>query len=121
MSQIELNGQRAVIVIFAMGECPACENYLPRFLAEAEALRQQGYPFIVYEPGVPLQPSAIPILIYDAASPNVDVQQFADKYQVTATPTTLVLSRGTGSFKAEGSLANNQIAWILMMASEAQK
>ncbi len=102
-----------------MGECPACENYLPRFIAEVEALRQQGYPFVVYEPGQPIAQGSIPVLVYDAAAPNVDIQQFADKYQVTATPTTLVLTRGTGSFKAEGSLANNQIQWILMMASGA--
>lgn len=102
-----------------MGECPACENYLPRFIAEVEALKQQGYPFIIHEPDQPIPQGSIPVLIYDAASLNVDVQQFADKYQVTATPTTLVLTRGTGSFKAEGSLANNQIQWILMMAQGA--
>jgi hypothetical protein len=116
VSQIELSNQRALIVIWAMGECPACESYLPRFLAEVEALKQQGYPFFVYEAGQPIPPGSIPVLIYDAASPNVDVQAFADKYQVTATPTTMVLTRGAGSFKVEGSLANNQIAWVLMMA-----
>jgi thiol-disulfide isomerase/thioredoxin len=120
VSQIELNGQHVVIAIFAMGECPACESYLPRFLVEVEALRQQGFPFVVYVEGQPIPQGAIPVLVYDAASPNVDVQAFADKYGVTATPTTLVLSRGIGSFKAEGSLANNQIQWILMMAHGAQ-
>lgn len=118
MSQIDLNGQRVVIAIFAMGECPACENYLPRFVAEAEALReQQGLPFVVYQQGQPLTPDAIPILIFDAASPDVDVQAFADRYEVKATPTTLVLHRGAGSFKTEGSLANNQIQWLLFMAA----
>jgi thiol-disulfide isomerase/thioredoxin len=110
----------AVIFVFAMGECPACEHYLPRLVAEADSLRAQGYTFAV-NPKQNVPTGTIPILIYDAASPDVDVQKLADRYGVTATPTTIVVLRDGGGFRVEGSLANNQITWLLLMASEAIK
>lgn len=118
---INLDAQKVVVIVFAMHECPACDHYLPRFLAEVEALKQHGYPFVVYEPDAVLPPGSIPVIVYDAASENVDIQKLADRYKVEATPTTIVVPRGPGGFKCEGSLANNQIQWVLMMASEAAK
>lgn len=116
-----LDNHKVAVVVFAMGECPACEHYLPRFVAEVEALRAQNYPFLVWAPGAAIPQGSIPILIYDAASPDVDVQKLADRFKVEATPTTIVMSRGAGSFKCEGGLANNQISWVLMMALEANR
>jgi thiol-disulfide isomerase/thioredoxin len=117
---ISLEDQRVVVIVFAMGECGACEHYLPRLVAEAEALTQKGYPFVVNPESTPPN-EAIPILLYDAASADAEVQKLADRFGVTATPTTIIAARGPGSFKAEGSLANNQIQWVLMMAQEARK
>lgn len=118
---IDLDKQKVVVIVFAMGECPACENYLPRFISEVEALRAHGYPFVVYVPGQPIAPNAIPVLVYDAGSPDATIQGIADRYGVSATPSTLVLTRGPGSFKTEGALANNQISWLLNMANEANR
>lgn len=119
MPPVSLDAQNVVILVFAMDGCPACEHYVPRLLREAEALRAEGYPFVVYQPGMMLAPRAIPIVVYDAATPDVDVQKLADRYAVQATPTTIVATRGPGGFKSEGSLANNQARWLLLMANEA--
>jgi thiol-disulfide isomerase/thioredoxin len=118
---IDIGNQKVVVIVFAMGECPACEAYLPRLLAEAEQLKAHAYPFVVYVPGQTISPRAIPLVVYDAASPDPAIQALADRFEVSATPTTLVLMRGPGSFKVEGSLANNQISWLLNMANEANQ
>jgi thiol-disulfide isomerase/thioredoxin len=117
---INLDGTKVVVFVFGMEGCPACEHYIPRLQNEATQLAAQGFPFVV-DPQGPIAPGAIPILFYDAASEDKSVQQLADRYQVHATPTTIVAARGPGSFKVEGSLANNQIQWLLMMAGEANK
>lgn len=121
---ISLEAQRAVVLIFAMEDCPACESYIPRVVAEIQALNgqlaAQGTSFVV-NPETQPEPGTVPVFLYDAASPDPEVQKLADRFGVTATPTTVVAARGTGAFKAEGSLANNQIQWILMMAAEVSK
>ncbi len=121
---MNLESQNVVVYVFAMHECPACEHFLPRFIAEAEALNAtlapQGISFVV-NPMTQPPPRSIPILVFDAAAQDDAVQKLADRYSVTATPTTIVATRGPGSFKCEGSLANNQIQWLLLMASEAGK
>lgn len=120
---IKLDDQQVVVLVFAMHECPACEHYLPRFVAEANALNQrlaaQGVEFVINPEAQPA-PHVIPVLVFDAAAPDPEVQKIADRFGVTATPTTIVATRGPGSFKLEGSLANNQIQWVLLMASEAR-
>lgn len=115
---IDIGQHPAVIFVFAMGECPACEHYLPRLAAETETLKAQGYAFEINPTGPPAD-GAIPIFIYDAASPDVDVQKLADRYGVSATPTTIVAMRSGGVMKFEGSMANNQIQWVLIMAGDA--
>lgn len=116
---IDLAQTNVVVIVFGMEGCGACEHYIPRLKTEAEQLALQGFPFVVQPTS--LIPGQIPILFYDAASDDKTVQQLADRYEVHATPTTIVAARGPGSFKAEGSLANNQIQWLLMMASEANR
>jgi len=100
-----------------MEGCPACDHYVPRLTAHARELKVHGYPFVVHEMGEKIPAGSIPIALYDAASEDPDVQKLADRFEVTATPTTIVLSRG-GSFKIEGSIADNQILWLLNMANE---
>lgn len=118
---IDIGNQKVVIIVFGMAECGACEQYLPRLLAEAEQLKAQGFPLSVYTPGQQISHGAIPIIVYDAASPDSAIQALADRFAISATPTTLLLLHGPGSFKVEGSLANNQIVWLLMMAVESNK
>lgn len=119
---INLEAQNVVVLVFAMQECPACEHYLPRLVAEAENLNAQlkGVSFVV-NPETQPPAGVIPILVFDAAATDAAVQQIADRYEVQATPTTVIAVRGPGSFKVEGSLANNQIQWLLLMATEAAK
>ncbi len=115
---VDLDHSNVVVLVFGMEGCGACEHYIPRLVAEAEALRQAGYPIVV-NPSGQLPPNAVPVMIYDAASPDGAVQRLADRFVVSATPSTIVACRGPGSFKCEGSLANNQIQWLLLMACDA--
>ncbi len=121
---IDLDAQQVVVIVFAMHDCPACEHYLPRFTHEAAQLSAQlserGCSFVVNPETQPPQ-GVIPVFVFDAASDDAAVQKLADRFGVTATPTTIVAVRGPGSFKIEGSLANNQIQWVLVMASEASR
>ena len=121
---IKLDEQNVVVLVFAMDGCPACHHYVPRVIAEANALNgvlaQQGRSFVV-NPETQPEPGQIPILLFDAAADNAEVQAIADRFNVQATPTTVVATRGPGSMKLEGSLANNQIQWALFMAAEASK
>ena len=120
MPQIDLNQHRVAIFVFAMHECPACEHFVPRLVEQVATLQAQGVPLVVVDEGVAVQPGSIPVLVYDAASEDPAVQKLADRFQVEATPTTVVVAR-QGSFKCEGSLANNQILWLLNMATEANQ
>lgn len=117
---INLESQKVVVFVFAMHQCPACEHFLPRFTAEANALAAQGITFVI-NPDEQPPPGAIPVFVYDAATEDPEVQKLADRFGVSATPTTIVAAKGPGSFKCEGSMANNQIQWLLLMASEANK
>lgn len=121
---INLDAQNVVVLVFAMHGCPACDHYLPRFTSEAAALSRQlagqGTAFVI-NPETQPPPGVIPVLVFDAAAEDADVQKLADRFGVQATPTTVVAARGPGSFKVEGSLANNQIQWVLLMASEANR
>jgi thiol-disulfide isomerase/thioredoxin len=115
---VDLSTHRVAVIVFAMDGCGACDHYVPRLVAKAQELNTHGYSFAIYEPGKPVPRNAVPILLYDAASMEPEIQKLADRFAVQATPTTIVLSRGAGSFKVEGNLADNQITWLLNMANE---
>jgi hypothetical protein len=118
---INLSKHSAAVLVFAMEGCGACDHYVPRLVAKVEELKRHGYPFVVYSEGVKLGQNAIPVLLCDAASPEPEVQKLADRFEISATPSTVVLARGEGSFKVEGNLADNQIVWVLNMANEVNK
>jgi thiol-disulfide isomerase/thioredoxin len=118
---VDLSAQPAAVIVFAMEGCGACDHYVPRLVAKVEELKGHGYPFVVYAEGVKIPRGAIPILLCDAASDEPDVQKLADRFAISATPSTVVLARGEGSFKVEGNLADNQIVWVLNMANEVNK
>jgi hypothetical protein len=93
--------QRVIVVVFAMPDCPACEDYVPRFLKRAAPYQQQG---------------GVPVFIYNAASEDPNLQAFADRFSISATPTTLVLPRGPGHIKVEGSIDDAMIETLLRRA-----
>jgi len=88
----------AVIVVFAMKECPACSDYMPRFQTIAGQFAGR-----------------VPYQILDANAPGV--QELADRFSIEATPTTLVLRKPVGAIKAEGSLSDNEILRLFNIAS----
>jgi thiol-disulfide isomerase/thioredoxin len=96
----DIQGERVIVVVFAMPDCPACEEYLPRFLARAEAYRKAG----------------VPVFVYDVSSEDPKLNAFADRYKIRATPTTLVLPRGAGMLRAEGALPDASIEVLLRKA-----
>lgn len=113
MASRELTEADVVIAVFVMPECGACEGYMPKLRA---AVRRAGRPFYIY-PGHGVVPKgAIPVLFYDVSKPDDEVQAFATRIGVEATPTTAVLPRGEGVFKVEGDLADNQIDYVLASA-----
>lgn len=118
---IDLSKHSAAVLVFAMEGCGACDHYVPRFVAKVDELRRHGYPFVVYTEGAKLGRNAIPVFLIDAASPEPEIQKVADRFEVSATPSTVVLAQGPGSFKVEGNLGDNQIVWLLNMANEVNK
>lgn len=113
---MDLTPYKVVIIVFGMPGCGACEAYLPRFSARAA---RHGRRLHVYRPGRPVPAGAVPILVYDAASPDEGVQDLANRYAISSTPSTLVLRRGPGAFKVEGNLSDAQIDHLLGLALEA--
>lgn len=115
---MDLANYRVVIIVFGMPECGACEAYLPRFSAR---VARHGRPLHIYRPGKPVPAGAVPILVYDVASPDAEIQALANRYAISATPATLVLRRGPGAFKVEGALDDAQIDHVLALAVEANR
>lgn len=105
-----------LIIVFGMPDCGACEEYVPRLLKRVGELQRQGYRFTIYEPGKAIAAGSIPVLVYDVASEDSELQALADRYSVNATPTTIVQSRGGNAFKAEGALDAKQIDALLGLA-----
>lgn len=111
-----LAGCRVCIVVFVMPDCGACELYAPRLAA---AVRKAGSPFLVFDGKRRAPRGAIPVLYYDVSQDNAEVQAFASRFNVEATPTTVVLPmNGDGAAKFEGGLAENQISYVLDLARE---
>jgi thiol-disulfide isomerase/thioredoxin len=97
---IDLRNERVLVALFVQAGCPACEEFHPRFDRLADRYKRAG----------------MPIMVYDAAAKDPGLIAFMDKYQVYATPTLLILKRGPGSYKVEGSLDDETIEETLMMA-----
>jgi thiol-disulfide isomerase/thioredoxin len=116
----DLRNTRVLVVVWAMPGCGACDDYLPIFLQQVEAHRQQGAPFHVWSPGRQIKPGEIPVLLYDASSENEELQDFADRLKVTATPTTYVLTHW-GTTKVEGAVDANEIDKLLNTAQRSNR
>jgi thiol-disulfide isomerase/thioredoxin len=88
---------RVIVAVFVMDGCPACHDYLPRFQQVADPYAKAG----------------VPIIVYDAASEDPAVQQLADRWDIQATPTTVVALRGPGLLKEEGSMGEADIKKLM--------
>lgn len=75
---------RAIVVVFTIPGCPACEDYVPQFQRVAGQ-----YP-------------NVKSYVIDASTPQGG--PYADHFDIQATPTTMVLRHPTGAIKTEGAL-----------------
>jgi hypothetical protein len=116
----DLRHTRALIVVFVMPGCGACEEFLPRFLALIGHHQAAGLPFRVWQPGQHLNPGEIPVLVYDAASEDPELQAFADRLKITATPTTALMTRASTA-RIEGALDDDQARRLLAAAVQANR
>jgi hypothetical protein len=115
----DLSRVNAVLIVFAMPGCGACEDYLPRFQRQLEGFQRLGHRFVYHSTGKPIAPKTIPVLIYDATSTDQGIQALADQYGVSGMPTTVLITRGRGSSKHEGSLDDGEIYDVLVEAATA--
>jgi thiol-disulfide isomerase/thioredoxin len=74
----------AIVVVFTIPGCPACEDYIPQFQQVAGQ-----YP-------------TVQSYVIDASTQQGG--PYADRFGVEATPTTMVLRNPTGAIKTEGAL-----------------
>jgi len=118
MIPTDLANTRAIVVVFAMHGCGACDDYLPKFMDRVAAWQEAGVPFHVWSPGDQLAPGQIPVLLYDASAQSDELQGFADKLAVKVTPTTYVMTRWNTA-KAEGSISDDKIDGLLRSAYRA--
>jgi len=116
----DLSQTRVVVIVFAMDGCGPCEEYLPRFVKHVERFKRSGYPFVIVKPGTAIEPGQIPVMIYDASSEDDELQTFADRLGVSATPTTAMLTR-RDTVKLEGGLEDDQIDQLLYAAAQANR
>lgn len=116
----DLRNTNVVLVVFAMHGCAACDTYLPQFRDQVEDHIAHGAPFRVWSPGQPLRRGEIPVLFYDAAAKDDDLQDFADRLGITATPTTCMLTRA-GAAKIEGAVSSEEVERLLTSAQNANR
>jgi hypothetical protein len=114
----DLKNTRVLVVVWAMPGCGACDEYLPMLLKQIEAHKSHGAPFHIWSPGKAIEPGEIPVLLYDAASEDEELQEFADRLGVSATPTTYLLTR-YGTSKIEGAVPSSDIDQLLYAAQRS--
>lgn len=112
---------RAVIVVFVMPGCHACEDFKPRFERMVKLFRDHGWPFN-YHRGGPIEAAkGIPILFVDATSEDPTVVQFADSHNVSGMPTTILLTRNAKPAQLLGAVSDEEIHGLLTSACLAAR
>ena len=110
----------AVILVFAMDGCGACEEYKPRLEQELNRWRQRGHPFVDCEASDAIFGAhEIPVILLDAQSPDAQIQSWADQFHVEGLPTTILFRRYMPPEKHEGSIGRGQIHELLLKATQA--
>ena len=107
---------KVVIIVFAMHGCPACEDYLPRLYRQLEGFQKLNQPFVLYQDGLAIQPGQIPVMVCDSNSRDPSVVDLADRHQIHALPSTILLPRYGFPAKYEGGLTDVQIYSLLNAA-----
>ena len=102
---VDLRKQRVLVALFVMEGCGACDEFKPRF----------------DKISAPYAAAGIPIVVYDAQSEAPDLVAFMDRYGVTATPTMLILKRGPGSIRVDGSVDDAQIRQAFEIAHRVHR
>lgn len=112
---VDLNNVGAAIFVFAMPNCPACVEFEPILVQRVRERAREGF---VFSDGVTaLRPGQIPVFLYDVTSTDPQLQEILRTYNVTMTPTTLVLSRiQAGCCKVEGAMDRDRLDHVLDMA-----
>lgn len=112
-----LDQTKALILVFGLPDCPACEEYVPRLTRQIEGFIAYGQPFVLYDNKQPLKPGQIPVIILDAGVDDPNVQALADQHQVEGLPTTVLMTQKHGHYKELGALDDQQIYKLLTTAS----
>ena len=119
---IDLGHTRVLLVVFGMPGCGACDEFVPKFLQQVEAYKQRGVPFrVISASDKKVEPGEIPVMLYDAAADNEGLQDFADKLGISATPTTCMLTRWSGTTKIEGAISPAEVDGLLQAAVRANR
>ncbi len=95
-----LNEAQAIVVVFTIAGCDACQEYKPRFQRVAEPYRDQ-----------------VPIYMLDANSEVPEVARLAQRLGVTNVPATYVLRKPAGTMCVLGGIPDSQIVWLLGVAA----
>lgn len=110
----------AVVIVFAMDGCPACEDFMPRLQQQISQFQAYGHPFVYYTLGMQIPPGQIPVIILDGASQDPSIDEVAKQHAVDALPTTILLRRYNHPAKREGAIDDEQIHGLLTAASQAR-
>lgn len=111
---LDLSQARAVIFVFAQPDCPACHEFTPVLLSRIRARAGQG--LVICDGSCPLQPGQIPVFLCDVTSEDTALQDLVKTYKVEVTPTMVLLLRGPGSCKLEGTVTAFQMDQVLDVA-----
>lgn len=103
----------AVIVVFAMEGCPACEEYKPRLEREIQRWQAARAPFVLAQPEQTFTAAQVPVILLDAQSSNPQIQALADAHAIEGLPTTILFKRNAYPRKFEGALDDAQIYDLL--------
>lgn len=111
---------KSMLIVFAMPGCGACEDYKPRFEHQVNAWIGHGQPMFWYKSGA-IPPRQIPVLMLNAASQDPSVVSLAEQYEISAVPSTLLLTQNRRPVKLEGTLDDQQIHELLASAVYANR
>jgi len=109
----------AVIVVFAMRGCPACEEFKPRLENQVRRWQSYGHRLVFGDKGQSFAEDEIPILLLDAQSADPQINKVADELAVVGLPTTVLFRRYEHPVKYEGVVGDQQLYDILRAAVEA--
>lgn len=110
----------AVIVVFAMDGCGACEDYKPRLEREIARWQASGAPLVFCETAnATFVAPQVPVILLDAQSSDEQIQGWADQFDVEGLPTTVLFRRNAQPLKIEGAIDNAKIYDLLAQATRA--